>query len=747
MRRLGDDAGDAEQLHRRIKDLEAQLFQHQQLDERLRATLQELSVHQEELRTQNEELLEMQRTLENSRQKYAHLFDFAPIGYLGLSPQGIVREINLTGAEMFGYPRGRLLGKPFLLYVAETDHDALGRHLRRVFGGEEAVVELELLRRDAPSLPVELVSVPMRDDSGKPVGCRSTFSDITRRRQAEDQMRLGTTVLEHIPQGVMVTDAETRVLSVNRAFEHITGYRGREILGRTPRILQSGRQDRDFYERMWAGLTEKGCWEGEIWNRRKSGEIYPEWLDILTIRTPHGQVRNYIGIFSDITRQEEVRRRLHDLAYYDPLTGLPNRHLFQDRLRHALAQARRYGQRVGLMFIDLDRFKLLNDTLGHNYGDLLLKHVAERLKQCMRQVDTVSRMGGDEFTVLLPGVKETETSELVAQKLLAALNVPLDLDGHSYYIGASIGISHYPDDGEEPEILIKNADTAMYQAKGQGRNQFQVFEGTMSDGSSERLGLENDLRRALERREIEVHYQPQIDIKTGAPCGVEALMRWRHPQRGLVAPASFIPLAEEIGIIHELGDWILRQACVQIRTWHGQGMDKLRVAVNLSPHQFLLKDLPYRIGALLRETELDPAQLELEITESTTMPNLEHSIRTLEALRDMQVKIAMDDFGTGFSSLNYLQRLPIHALKIDRGFVAGIPDGDATLITRTIIQMARGLGLRVVAEGIETAEQLAFLQAQGCDEGQGYYFSKPVPAAECRLFLDQRVAPDSPGTA
>jgi len=724
-------------LRRQVEELNEGRIGGLSKEEQLESALHDLRVHQEELRTQNESLIQLQEEIEFSRQRYLHLFEYAPVGYLSLDSNCVVRELNLTGADLLGLQRGMVIGKPFTLYLDRRTRDLLARHLRQVMRAEKATLEVEFTRRDGRSLVLEFESAPVFDADGNVLHCRSAFHDISYRREVEEKLNLAAKVIENAHEGVVVTDPEGRIVSVNPCFERTTGYAEVEVLGKSPSLLQSGQHDKDFYTEMWRTIAADGYWQGEIWNRRKGGDIYPEWLNITAIREAGGAISHYVGIFSDLSTHEDVRRRLHYLAYYDSLTGLPNRHLFFDRLRQAISQAGRSGCSVALMFLDLDRFKLINDTLGHDIGDELLRQVAVRLRSCVREVDTIARMGGDEFTLVLPEVEAVAGSATVARKILSALAEPFELEGARYYIYGSIGISHYPDDGDSAETLLKHADTAMYRAKEMGRNTFEIFCNEHNERAQHRLELENDLRAALERDEFEVHYQPQVPIGGDTPVAVEALVRWNHPVHGLVAPDRFISVAEETGLIIAIGHRVMEIACRQVQAWRAAGCTGLRVAVNLSAHQFMHVHLRDEVEAVLNDTALPPEALELEVTESSAMPNLEYSARTLNELRGLGITFALDDFGTGFSSLNYLKRLPFQSLKIDRSFVTDIPhDGSDSAIAEAIISMAGSLGLDVVAEGVENAAQLAFFRERGCQLYQGYFYSRTLPAAEMAALLN-----------
>lgn len=561
-------------------------------------------------------------------------------------------------------------------------------------------------------------------------------------RRTQADLQLASSVIEHGSEGVMITDAHSRILRVNEAFCRITGYSQEEVIGLGPSVLNSGRHDAAFYQEMWRTLGETGQWRGEIWNRRKNGEVYPEWLTISAIRNEKGLVTHYAALFSDVTEQKATEERIHRLAFYDALTGLPNRPMLEDHLRLALSSARRQQKTAALMFLDIDHFKQINDSMGHGTGDLLLKETAQRILSCVREGDTVSRMGGDEFVILLPDCGEISSgiasgAVSVAEKIQASLARSVHLSGHEVSITSSIGIALYPADALNGTDLVKHADIAMYHAKSQGRNNFQFYTVEMNEALMERLSLERAMKKAIAENQFRLYYQPRIDLASGRIVGLEALIRWQHPELGFVSPARFIPLAEETGQILPIGEWVLKTACHQCREWIDSGLwDGMgAMAVNVSPRQFQQAGFVGMLHEALAESGLTPDHLEIELTESTLMHGSAPEA-TLISLRELGVLVAIDDFGTGYSSLSYLKRFPLDILKIDQSFVRDLSDdpNDAA-ITLAIISMAKNLNLRVIAEGVETQEQFAFLKSHGCDECQGYLFSKPQPAEAITQIL------------
>jgi len=573
------------------------------------------------------------------------------------------------------------------------------------------------------------------DEHGQAIAAIGTIRDISALKKAEKRLHLSAKVFDNSGEGIMITDADVKIIAVNRAFTGMTGYSEAELLGKNPRIFASGRHDRDFYRDMWAAINTTGHWQGEIWDRHKSWRIYPKWMTINAVRDASGELTNYIAISTDITERKEAEKHIHLLAYYDVLTGLPNRTLLHDRLEQVLAAAHRDKHKFALMFLDLDRFKYVNDSMGHATGDALLQTVAQRLQECVREGDTVSRIGGDEFIVLLRET-DVEGAAHVAQNILNSLAIPCDIGKTQISTNASIGISIYPDHAGDVDTLIKNADMAMYSAKEEGRNNFQLYAPEMNLRATRVFSMEKDLRLALERNEFLLHYQPQVDLRSGRICGAEALLRWRHPENGYISPAEFIPVAEETGQIIPIGEWVLHTACAQLATWRQQGIPVFPVAVNLSIRQLRQPNLAQLVATALKDMRLHPSDLELELTEGIMMGDTQAAMTFLTQMHELGVRLSIDDFGTGFSSLNYLKKMPLDRLKIDRSFVRDIEtDESDAAIVRSIISLGHRLKLRVIAEGVETLEQLDFLRVRGCDEIQGYYFSRPLPADEFVRFI------------
>ena len=560
-------------------------------------------------------------------------------------------------------------------------------------------------------------------------------AEMRERTRAETDLRLAHKVFDNTSEAIMLTDPQGVIVDINPAFTIITGYTREEAVGENPRKFKSGCHNDGFYAEMWRAIAETGSWQGEVWDRRKSGDIYPKRLAINAVYDADGRIEHYIGIFTDISETKDSEQKLQRLAYFDPLTKLPNRVLFRERLEHEVLTARRHGQKVGLCFIDLDRFKHVNDTLGHSAGDELLQRVAERLLGCVRANDTVARMGGDEFTMILTDIDDEESVARVARKVLMGLQQQMEIKGHEIYVGASIGIAIYPDNGGDFETLTKNADLAMYRAKERGRGNAAFYSDEMNTRTSELLALEARLRRAVEEEQLILHYQPKMDLCSGRLVGMEALVRWQPPDGPMIMPTEFVPMAEETGLVLSLGRWVMARAAADCLEWVRQGYS-LRVAINLSPREFQDHRFLDSVDTVLTESGLPPEHFEVEITESLMMRDVDGAIQTLHALRARGITISMDDFGTGFSSLNYLKQFPIHALKIDRSFVRDVPgDPNDVAIVKAILSLAAVMKLKVVAEGVENAEQLAFLQRNLCDEMQGYYYSKPMSKDDFGRFL------------
>ena len=552
---------------------------------------------------------------------------------------------------------------------------------------------------------------------------------------AESSLKLLNKAFDSASEAFVVTNNNAEIINVNPAFTQVTGYTREEAIGKNPRILQSGRHPVEFYQEMWNAINRDGMWQGEIWNRRKDGDVYPEWLTISCIKDNQDEITHFISVFTDITVHKHMENSLHQVSNFDALTGLPNRDALYQELKAAIIRAEQKNAHLGLIFFDLDRFKHVNETFGHKVGDELLQMVAKRISACIQPIDTACRLAGDEFIILLESTANVKEIAVVANKILAEIALPFNIQGHDMHTTASLGICVYPEDGVDRTTLMKNADTALYRAVGAGGNSYQFYMAEMNASALERLTLENALRNAVARNELRLYYQPQVNTHTRKIIGMEALVRWAHPELGLISPCVFIPIAEQNGLIVEIGDWVLRTACQQTQAWKDAGY-ALRVGVNMSPRQFQQGDVRSKILNVLSETGLDPHQLEVEITESMMMSDPEETIALLKDLQAMGVLVAIDDFGTGHSSLSLLKNFPINTLKIDQSFVKDVAvNSDDSAIAATIISLAHRLGIKAIAEGVETLAQLEFMVTHDCHEIQGYLFSRPLPIEEFEKLL------------
>ncbi len=719
--------------------VEAQLARAPQTDGAVRSAeelLHELQVHQIELEVQNDELRRAQLALEESRDRYVELYEFAPVGYLTLTGEALISEVNLTGALLLGEERKKMLRRRFTRFVAPEDRDRYHRLFVSVMQHDERQAwELALQRGDGSVFQAQLDCLRVAAGDNPPI-VRIALTDITERKRAEAELRVAATAFES-QEGMFVTDAGNVILRINRAFTDITGFTAAEAVGQTPRLLKSSHQDAAFYAEMWESINRTGAWRGEIWNRQKSGDVSPEWLTITAVKGSGGEVTHYVGTLIDITQRKAAEVKIEHLAFYDSLTQLPNRRLLLDRLHQALAACARSRRRGAILFIDLDDFKTVNDTQGHDVGDLLLQQVARRLLTCVRAHDTVARLGGDEFVVMLEDLSKSPQeaatqAEIVGEKILVALAAPSLLAGHEHHSTGNIGVSLFSDHREAGDDLLKRADLAMYQAKAAGSNTLRFFDPQMQAAVTARIALEADLRRGVREGQFVLHYQPQVDGEARL-TGAEALVRWQHPRRGLVPPSEFIPLAEETGLIQPLGQWVLETVCAQLVTWSARpDTAHLTLAMNVSAREFRHPEFVARVLGVIEGSGADPQKLVLEFTENPMLDDMEETIAKITALKAYGTGFSLDDFGIGYSSLSYLKHLPLDQVKIDQSFVRDVlTDPSDAAIVRTIMALVQSLGLAVMAEGVETEEQRDFLARQGCHAFQGFLFGRPGPVELC----------------
>jgi diguanylate cyclase (GGDEF)-like protein/PAS domain S-box-containing protein len=673
-------------------------------------------------------------------QQLMMVLDCSSEATLLIEKNGVIKFANDIAMRLFGYAPHELLGCNVDVLVpmsARAGHGALRKEFMRNPKPRPMASsqQLHAVRKDSSEFPVEISLSPLEIDNQAFV--IAGLVDITERKRVEREMQLAATVYRAIGEAIMVADADNRIVAVNPSYTQLTGYTEQEVVGQSTNLLKSGRHNKDFYWRMWQSLEKTGQWQGEIWNRRKNGEEYLEWLVINTVYDDGGAVLRRIAMFSEVTDQKRAEQTIWQQANFDPLTGLPNRRMFHDRLEQEIKKSHRSGLSLVLMFLDLDRFKEINDTLGHGVGDALLKEVAQRVGRCVRESDTVARLGGDEFTVIVSEVEDFGSVARVAQDILHTLADPFLLDDEIIYVSASIGLTLYPDDASTLEELVKNADQAMYAAKHQGRNCYSYFTSSMQEAAQARMRLVADLRVAIAEKQFQLYYQPIVDLATGAIHKAEALIRWHHPNRGFIPPAEFIPLAEEIGMIVEIGDWVFHEAIHQLARWRVSLDSAFQISINKSPVQFLREDSSNKVWAdSLAEFGLPGHSIVIEITEGLLLETNAIVTEKLLAFRDAGVQVALDDFGTGYSSLSYLKKFDIDYIKIDRSFVSNLAPGSSDMaLSEAIIVMAHKLGLKVIAEGVETAEQRDLLIAAGCDYGQGYLFSRPVPAEDVEKLL------------
>jgi diguanylate cyclase (GGDEF)-like protein/PAS domain S-box-containing protein len=720
------------------------------------ALMQQLQAHQKKLGDQLGELKNLRFAIDEHS-----IVSAADI-------KGNITHVNDKFCEISGYTREELLGKNHRLLKSD-EHNAqfFAALWKNIANGKIWTGEVKNLKKNGDYYWVHATIVPILGSQGKPeqylsIRTESTVEhdfqkklkgevaertqnlkqEVEKRADLMEKLQLSSVIFDNSGEGITVSDPQMNILTVNKAFVTLMGYREDEILGQKSTLLKSNHHDDDFYKLMKHEINNQGHWEGEVRNRRKNGEIIPDWMKVSAVKGADGKINHYITTYSDISTHSSTKQKLYYLAHYDALTELPNRILFTETLKHEIANAHRNKTKMALFFLDLDHFKIINDTLGHSAGDDLLKEVSRRLQGSIRETDMISRQGGDEFTCLLLNIEDPINAAVIAKKMLVELLKPMHIQGNELFISSSIGISIYPDDSTKIETLMKYADTAMYHAKETGRNAYIFYKDDVQERSSKRFDLELKLRKGIEHNEFELYYQPKYDAKHEHMCSMEALIRWNQPEMGLVSPIDFIPLAEETGLIVPIGAWVINEVCRQIKVWQDAGFfgSNITVAINLSGRQFNNGQLMNTITECITEHDIQSNCLELELTESMLMENVSNTLKVLHELHDYGIQLSIDDFGTGYSSLAYLKRFPISALKLDRSFIMGLPsDEDDQKIVAATIALAHGLDMKVIAEGVETIEQLNWLKQEQCDEIQGYYFSKPLNAQDITTLLETSI--------
>ncbi len=675
------------------------------------------------------------RQAEEQLRKLSGAVEHSPASIVIADANGRIEYVNSTFTEVTGYTLDEVRGKPFILKSAKRPAGFYESMWRTLKAGNVWRGEL-INRKKSGELFWEATSVsPIAGPKGAVTHYVAVKEDVTERKRKDDYMRRAVLVYESTSEGILTMDADGYILDVNAAFSRITGYSKQEVVGETARILMSDRHSPQTYEEMWKFARESGHWWGEIWGRSKNNELFRVWMTLSAVKNEEGETTHYVGVLSDITRVKESEEERERLAHYDLLTELPNRMLLRERIQQALRQAERERGSVAVLFLNLDGFKNVNVRWGHQVGDEMLVQAAKRLTDSVGANDTVARSGGDEFVVVLPQVSGAESAARTAQKLMDVLSRPFPVGSEEVFLTTSIGITVFPFDGDDVDKLLKNADVAMNQARAKGKNTFSFFSEALYEKTVERMALESDLRRAVERGELLLHYQPQVSLETGAIVGLEALVRWKHPKRGMVGCGEFIPLAEETGLILPVGEWVLREACRQGKAWHRAGIPHERISVNFSGKQFRQQDVVQVVTRALVDAS-DPRHLCVELTESGIVENPEQAVTTLHQLKDLGIHLSIDDFGTGYSSLGYLKRFPVDELKIPQWFIREVltDSGDAAIVAGTIV-LARSLGLKVVIEGVENEGQFAFVRSKGADVVQGFFFSRPVPPDEAEELL------------
>lgn len=737
-----------------------------------------LEIHQIEQEIKSLEFERTQMQLTEAQDEYAELYDFSPVAYVTFDDQANIIKLNLAAARLFGQPHHKILNQSINNLLSEVESQRLLKHLYKVSCSRKKItLELNLKRQDGKELFLHLETVSVRGGDGIATHCRTAILDITERKNTEEalkdaqeelenrvekrtqelkrtnqilhekivehaevskKLRQSAIVFDNTEDGIIVMDATFNIINTNNAFNKITGYSSEELINKNPKELFTSRTDNEQFQKMQDALCETGHWKGEVWYQCKDGTQMPIWKNINEVKDEEGTVTHYVAIATDITSLKETEMRLDHLAHHDALTGLPNRLHYTANLEQAIKRGRRRGTRLALILMDLDNFKVINDTFGHAHGDTFLKIISERLQDCVRHEDTVARLGGDEFAIVLEDIAQFEDAGFISEKVLKVVNQPIEIERKIIVPSTSIGISIYPDDAVDAEDLLKSSDAAMYRAKESGGNKYYYFTSELSVHTIEQSALEDQLRTALKENQFEVYYQPQVVLSDAIVVGMEALLRWNHPVRGLLEPDKFMKVAEDSGIIDDIDEWVLNTACKQIKSWQEAGLPPIRISINLA-ERTLIHDqtLVSKVQSALENSHLEATCLELEIPEKI-LKTTKQSIKTLVDLKELGVNLSIDDFGTGFSSISSLKQLPIDTIKIDRSFVCDITSNpnDAALAS-AIIAMGHNLKMKVTAEGVSTSEQVKFLRGQGCDEMQGYFFSKPMTSDHARSYIEK----------
>ncbi len=690
-----------------------------------------------ELRVKKEEAEVAMQAITQANNELASIMEANPDILYVFNLNGELIKWNANFEKFCGLTHQQMKHRQMTEFICKKDREIVLKGISETFARGASSIEAHFIRHDGEFIPFLCNCVVLKNASGDVIAFTGTGRDITERKKAEESMQLASMVYQNSSEAIMVTDADNTIIAVNPAFERTTGYIVDEVIGKNPRILASGLHDKYFYQAMWDAIKGNGYWQGELWDRNKNGDVYAKFLTINTILDEDDSVHRYVALFSDITEKKKSEELIWRQANFDMLTGLPNRRMFLDRLEQEIKKAHRAGQPMALMFLDLDRFKEINDTLGHDMGDILLKEASRRLSSCVRESDTVARLGGDEFAIVLGELDDPGNVERVAREILMKLAEPFQLGIETAYISASIGITLYPEDATACEALLKNADQAMYDAKRQGRNRTGYFTPSMQATAQSRMRLANDMRVALAEKQFRLVYQPIVELANGRIRKAEALIRWDHPSRGLVSPAEFIPICEDTGMIDDICEWVFHEAARQAGQWQATHHAEFQISINISPTRFHRNDGFHDTWLKhLKKLGLPGQSIAVEITEGLLLDASASVTEQLLALRDMGIQVSLDDFGTGYSSLSYLKKFDIDYLKIDQSFVRNLaPASDDLALCQAIIVMAHKLGLKVIAEGVETEAQLTLLSAAGCDYGQGYLFSRPVPAEVFEAML------------